>query len=114
VDGALLPAPPGRLRPRPRWGRYLAVGVASYCMWMGHVEWRAWVSLHRQEAALQRQAASLQAQDAVLRQQIAYESSAAYIEGRARQDFGLVSGGEVPLAPVGAQGSGTAAGQGSG
>lgn len=101
VDGAVLPPPPARARRRRPWGRYALLGVCGYCVWIGHLDWRSWTSLRRQEVALARQAAALQAQDAALQARIAYESTPGYVESDARQEFGLVSPGQVPLAPSG-------------
>lgn len=108
MDGAVLPPAlaPGRPRRRRPWRRYAVLGVCGYCLWIGHLEWRSWSSLHRQEVALARQAATLQAQDAALRARITYESTPGYVKSDARQEFGLVSPGQVPLAPTGAPTSG--------
>ena len=107
-DGRLLvgEAPQVRRR-RPgvrwRWGRYLVLGVAVYCAYVGRAEWLSWQRLGAQASALAAQEASLRRQQAELHADIAYANSSAYVESQARQLFGLVSPGEVPLAPAPAE-----------
>ena len=114
-DGPLLvgeaPLPGRRGRLRWHWGRYLVLGVALYCGWIGQKDLRTWESLQAQERALQAQARALRDQQANLRAEIAYAQTPAYIEAQARQQFGLVGPGQVPLAPVApASASGAAGG----
>ncbi len=107
--GGVHPPRPARRRAALswRWGPVATLAVLLYCAWIGHLEWRSWTHLHSQEVALADQAAVLARQQAALRAEIAYDSTPAYVEGVARQEFGLVAAGEVPLAPVTA-GSGSA------
>jgi len=101
----LLVAEAAGLRParrvrRWRWGRFVVLVVALYSGWMGRREWIAYQSLHATAATLDRQAATLAAQHGRLTQEIAYAQTSAYVAAAARQEFGLVSPDQVPLAPI--------------
>jgi cell division protein FtsB len=113
--GRVMVGPPPQVAPRARptrvrWGRYLVLGAAVYCVWVGRIEWGMWHRLAAQAAHLRAEAAVLRQQQAVLRAEVAYAGTDAYIEAQARQQFGMVGPGEVPLAP---ETSGTVTASGS-
>ena len=90
---------PKRRPLRWRWRRYVVLGVAAYCAWIGRGEW---VSYHRLQATalgLDRQATALKAQQTELESEIAFAQTDAYVAAAARS-LGLVSPNEVPVAPV--------------
>ena len=102
-------APPPRPRPprpswmarvRAHWPRYAVLAAALYGVGVGRQDVAEYLRLRRQVHALQaRERAALRAQ-AALRAKIAYAKTNAFITAAARQRFGLVSPGEVPLAPI--------------
>ena len=95
-------------RLRWNWTRALALAVALYSAYMGFRDWRTYPQVHASVIALQRQEAALVGQQKTLQQEITYDRTQAYISSAARQEFGLVKPGQVPLAPVT---SGTSASQ---
>lgn len=93
-------APVRTVRRRRPWRRYVLLLVGAYCVWMGAREWAAYHSLRQDAAQVESQVATLRGQAAQLRAQIAYAHTNAYIAAAARQEFGLVTPNEVPLAPL--------------
>ncbi len=87
-------------RLRAHWPRYAVLAAALYGVGVGRQDVAEYLRLRRQVHALQaRERAALRAQ-AALRAKIAYAETKAFIAAAARQQFGLVSPGEVPLAPI--------------
>ena len=98
------------MRRRRPWRGYVLVLAGAYCLWMGAREWAAYHTLRLDAAQVEGQVATLRVQAAQLRAQIAYAHTNAYIAATARQEFGLVTPNEVPLAPLPPSGRATPTG----
>ncbi len=110
VPAGLRPRPAPRPKRRFAWGRWAVAATAVYALWMAHVEWGQYRQFQAQSAALQREAAQLRLEHGQLAAEVAYAGTNQYVAAAARQEFGLVGPGEVPLAPIATGSAQTASG----
>lgn len=91
---------PGGRRLHLRWRRYVVLGVAMYCAWVGRGDVAVYLHQRAELRVLAVQAQALRRTQARLRARVAYAETDGYVAAKARQEFGLVSPGQVPLAPL--------------
>jgi hypothetical protein len=109
-----LPEAPwrGPAVPRSRWRGLVVLATIAYGVLVGRQDLAEYLHLRRQTHVLQAELRQALDTQAALRARIAYAESNAFVAAQARQEFGFVAPGEVPLAPIGLPAAGGPRGAG--